>query len=194
MTITATSLIFTACSEEKKEEKSPAPEPAKKIEQKKAIVKPAKKATKIAVAKKDKGQTLELRIINGHLGKVILGLHEKATDGYDKGLDDMAPPPGMQTGYTALVPPDKKAYLYRDTRKPASEIEWIFYSKVYKDKAVKLAWNAKDIPSGYNFEIQQGEKTIDMRKTLSITIPKTDALLITAYKKSEAGKKKVTDK
>lgn len=177
--ISASALLFTGCKDEKAEVAPTTPKPISPV-----VVKAPVKIVpeKVAV----KGTFFELRISNGHLGKVILGLSENATDGYDKGLDDMAPPPGMQTGYTALVTPDLKAYYYRDTRKPAEEVEWIFSGKVYKDKAIKLSWNAKDIPVGYRFEIQQGDdEPLDMSKSLSVTISETSALLITAYKIKE---------
>lgn len=170
---TSSALLFTACKEEKVE--APAEATTLTVTQKAVAKTPAKPAVKV-----DEGTKFELTITNGHLGKVILGINENATDGYDRGLDDMAPPPGMETGYTALVSPDKK-YLYRDTRKPAKEIEWIFRSKVYKEKAVVVSWDIKTIPADYNFDIQQGETNIDMRKQSSITIPTDDAIIITAY-------------
>lgn len=145
---------------------------AKKVETKK-VVKPAKT---VAV------HNFEIKIKNGHLGKVILGLDAKATDGYDRGLDDMAPPPGMQTGYTALVSADKKSYLYRDTRKNSDSIEWIFYSKVYKKKAVVISWDKTNLLPGYKLVLEHGDDSIDMSKKGSITLSKTTALLITATK------------
>ncbi len=127
-------------------------------------------------------QTLTLKIVNGHLGKVILGLSPNASDKYDRGLDDMAPPPGMQTGYTALVSADKKHYLYRDTRKPANSIEWIFFSEVYKEKPVTISWNKSLLFKGYKLSLEHGDKTFDMSKVSSITLKDTTALMITATK------------
>lgn len=144
-----------------------------------------KKSETKKVAKSTKTQTVnsfEVKIKNGHLGKVILGVDAKATDGYDRGLDDMAPPPGMQTGYTALVSADKKSYLYRDTRKNSDLIEWIFYSKVYKKKAVVLSWDKTKLLPGYKLVLEHGDDSIDMSKKDSITLSKTTALLITATK------------
>jgi len=145
--------------------------------EKKAEVKKITKVTKTQTV-----NTFEIKIKNGHLGKVILGVDAKATDGYDRGLDDMAPPPGMQTGYTALVSADKKSYLYRDTRKNNDTIEWIFYSKVYKKKAVVLSWDKTKLLSGYKFILEHGDDSIDMSKQDSITLDQTTALLITATK------------
>jgi hypothetical protein len=127
-------------------------------------------------------QNFEIKIKNGHLGKVILGVDPKATDGYDRGLDDMAPPPGMQTGYTALVSADKKSYLYRDTRKNSDTIEWIFYSKVYENKAVILTWDKKKLLPGYKLVLEHGDEKFDMSQKGSITLSQTTALLITAQK------------
>ncbi|MCK5834397.1 MAG: hypothetical protein KAG98_01525 [Lentisphaeria bacterium] len=145
---------------------------AKKVETKKLI-----KSTKQV-----SGHSFEVKIKNGHLGKVILGVDAKATDGYDRGLDDMAPPPGMQTGYTALVSADKKSYLYRDTRKSGDSIEWIFYSKVYKKKAVVISWDKTKLLPGYKLVLEHGDDTIDMSKKSSLTLSKTTALLIIATK------------
>jgi hypothetical protein len=141
-----------------------------------------KKQKPVTPNKVEQSQTFELKIKNGHLGKVILGINPKASDAYDRGLDDMAPPPGMQTGYTALVSADKKYYLYRDTRKNTESIEWIFYCKVYKKKAVTIFWDKKKLLAGYKLVIEQGDKITDMSKKSSLTLTQTTALLITAKK------------
>lgn len=131
---------------------------------------------------KDAARRFEIvvKVENGHIGEVRLGCHEKAGDGYDRRLDDMAPPPGIGgVGYTFLISPDRKFNLYRDTRGFAPTVQWVFYAKV-GDKPVTLSWNPEQIPKGYRFycglwdgESAQVANPLDAAKTTAITIEKT---------------------
>lgn len=175
--IISTACFFSACSNETDETSTPETSPAETTVEE-VVEKVAPKP-----AEKKQENVVTLHIKNGHLSKVLLAIDEKATDGYDRGLDDMAPPPGMETGYTALVSPDKQMYLYRDSRKPAKEIEWIFYGKVHKDKVITVSWDKTKLPADYNFDLVQGDKTLKMNEVDSVQIDKTDAIIITAVKK-----------
>ncbi|MGL4855151.1 MAG: hypothetical protein ACRC37_07860 [Lentisphaeria bacterium] len=136
------------------------------------------------VVRRGPSERLTINIKNGHLGKVMLGFDEEATDGYDRnGLDQMAPPPGMQTGYTALVSPDNKLYLYTDSRKPTEKVEFVFYIKVFEGKPVMLDWNPGQFPKDYVFDLQYGEVNLDMQKVNSLIVREETGLLITATKK-----------
>lgn len=171
--IISTACLFSACSNETEEPTQPETVPGQ-VAIEKAVSK---------VEEKKQEDVVTLHIKNGHLSKVLLAIDEKATDDYDRGLDDMAPPPGMETGYTALVSPDKQMYLYRDSRKPGKEIEWIFYGKVHKDKVITVSWDKTKLPADYSFDLVQGDKTLKMNEIDSIQIDKTDAIIITAVKK-----------
>ncbi len=174
--IISTACLFSACSNETEETTTPETTTTETTVEK--VVKEVE--PKVEEKQED---LVTLHIKNGHLSKVILAINEKATDGYDKKLDDMAPPPGMETGYTALVSPDKQMYLYRDSRKPGKEIEWIFYGKVHKEKVITVSWDKEKLPADYSFDLVQGDKTIKMDQVDSIQIDKTDAIIITAVKK-----------
>lgn len=172
--VISTACLFSACTEKSAgKEESPAEKPTVKAEVK----------AESAQVTEQESTLVTLHIKNGHLSKVILGIDEKATDGYDRGLDDMAPPPGMETGYTALVSPDKQMYLYRDSRKPAKLIEWIFYGKVHKDKAIGISWDKATLPASYTFEIQHGDHTVKMAEAESLEIAKDAGIIITATRK-----------
>lgn len=136
---------------------------------------------------------LKLSIKNGHLGQVFLKTDPKGTDKYDRGLDDMAPPPGMQTGYTALVSPDMKHYLYRDTRKTAKEISWIFFAEVFNNKPVTVSWNKALIPAAYDFTLEDAnnEQTLNMREVEAYTLKEKSAFYIKAKLKESKPKSAV---
>ncbi len=177
----------------------------------KNVVTPAKKVEKVAPKKRaprpKPDSIVEIKILNGHLGKVRLAMSTKATDKYDRGLDEMAPPPGMQTGYTALVAPDQSAFLYTDCRKTADEVDYVFYAKVYsqaatgkkpaKSKPVTISWDKKKLFKGYTMKIfVKGKEKLDMSKVNSYTFTETDGIVIEAKKTQSIGKtvpaKKIT--
>ena len=156
---------------------------AAKVAKKAPVKKVVKK--KPIVVDNSKKFYVELKITNGHLGKVIVGCHEKATDKLDKKLDDMAPPPGMQTGYTVLVSPDQKYYLYRDVRAFADEVIWYFRATLNNKKFIKIQWDKTKFPAGYNFFLNDGTNgDIDMRKVSSQRITKESIWMVIAEKKA----------
>ena len=123
---------------------------------------------------------IKLNIENGHIGHVFIGCKEKATDGFDNRIDDMAPPPGMGgVGYTFLVSPDRKYNLYRDIRGFEDKVQWVFYAKI-GTKPVSLSWDAKLIPPEWNLYCGEWDgksegvkKVLDCREKFSISRSKT---------------------
>ncbi len=129
---------------------------------------------------------VHLQLTNGHLREVIFGCAENATDGYDRNLDDFAPPPGIETGYTVFLSADKKfPPFYQDIRGCEEKVSWNFYAKVYKDKPVKVQWNLQEFPATYDFTIKRKDDggILDMKKENSITLENTQILTITAVRK-----------
>ena len=138
------------------------------------------------------GFQVRLGLVHGHLRETFFGCAEGATDGFDRGHDDMAPPPGIETGYTAFISDDRRLLLYRDTRGFADTVTWRFLAQVYSTKTIKIDWKPGELPKEYEFILKAGGKTLDMREVHSIEVPKTQELTITATRrtKSATGKGK----
>jgi hypothetical protein len=123
---------------------------------------------------------VELKLKNGHIGSVFIGCREGATDGMDRRVDDMAPPPGIGgVGYTFLISPDRRFNLYKDIRAYGDVVQWLFYAKV-GGKPVTVSWAADAVPKGYQLYcgLWDGKsKTVadakDCRKVTSMTLEKT---------------------
>lgn len=92
---------------------------------------------------------LELKLQNGHIPQVFIACRSGATDGIDRRMDEMAPPPGIGTGYTFLVSPDRKSNLYKDVRAPADNVQWVLFARP-GGKPVTISWDTKAIPEGWN--------------------------------------------
>ena len=124
--------------------------------------------------------SVKLAIKGGHLAEVFLVCAAGATDGYDRELDDLAPPLGFGgVGYTFLVPPDRKMNHYRDVRPPADVTQWLFYGRPAKSP-VELSWDPKELPAGLNFYAAKWDgkskdvgTVIDMRKVTKVMLEKT---------------------
>lgn len=123
---------------------------------------------------------LELQIANGHIGSVFIGCQKGATDAYDNGLDDMAPPPGIGgAGYTFLISPDRKHNLYKDIRAYADTIQWLFYAKP-GHKPVDVSWDGTQIPDGWKLYCARWDgrsetvtDTVNCRETQKVTAEST---------------------
>ena len=124
--------------------------------------------------------SVKLELVGGHVGELHFGCAPGATDGYDRKLDDLVPPPGFGgVGYTFLVPPDRKMNFYRDVRPPADVTQWLFYGRVGK-APIELSWNAKTLPEGLNFYAAKWDgksnevgEIIDLRKVGKLKLEKT---------------------
>jgi hypothetical protein len=64
-------------------------------------------------------------------------------------MDEMAPPPGIGTGYTFLVSPDRKSNLYKDVRAPGDTVQWVLFARP-SGKPVTVTWDASAIPAGWD--------------------------------------------
>lgn len=123
---------------------------------------------------------VKLGLKHGHLREVYLGCKAAATDGFDRRIDVMAPPPGIETGYTAFVDGSGRFYLYKDLRAPAKKVEWTFSGRVFPGKPITVSWDPKELPKGVEFAVTLGDKTVDMRKQTEISFSETARLTFTA--------------
>ncbi len=131
----------------------------------------------------DNGFRIRLGLVNGHLRECWFGCEKGATDKYDRRLDEMAPPPGIQTGYTAFISPDNKFWLYKDVRGFGQEIVWRFSAQVYDQKTIEISWDPKEFPEAYDFTLELDKKTLNMREIRKVSVPKTRVLIIRAVRR-----------
>lgn len=127
---------------------------------------------------------LELSLENAHLRHVFLGCAQQATSGYDRRVDDFAPPPGIQTGYVGFLPGVKGLPLYyKDVRGPEEQQEWQLYVKVYEGKPIVVSWDRQGLPADWTFSLTGSTGSIDMAQTGSTTISETQVLKIKGTKR-----------
>jgi len=128
---------------------------------------------------------VRLGLRHGHLAELFFGCDAKATAGYDRGLDDLAPPPGIETGYTAFVP-DTPNFppFYKDVRPPAATVSWKLMAKVWRNKPIEVSWDPTTLPAGFDFAIDGAGARLDMRRSASVTVDATRTLTITATRQS----------
>jgi len=130
---------------------------------------------------------VKLSLKNAHLREVFFGYSVKATKGYDRKVDDFAPPPGIQTGYVGFIPGVKNLPLYyKDIRGPEPEQVWHFYTKVHQGKPLSISWQQDAIPKNWSLTMQRKKEKIDMRKSSSITLQESQTLTITGKRIEEA--------
>ena len=141
-----------------------------------------------AVTAGDTGFRVRLGLVHGHLRECWFGCEKGATDGYDRRLDEMAPPPGIQTGYTAFVSPDKKFRLYKDIRGFSDILVWHFGAQVYDHKTIEITWEPKALPKAYDFTIEMDGKKFDMRRVKNISVPKSRVLILRAVRRGPSTK------
>jgi len=144
--------------------------------------------SRLKTTKELKSHTITIKIKNGHIGQVILGCREGATDGFDLRVDDLAPPPGIGgVAYTYLLAPDKKWYFYKDIREYAETVEWVFHASITK-LPVTLTWKADEmqIPEGFRLmaapwdgKSEKAGKAIDCSKVTEIGLTKTGNIRFT---------------
>jgi hypothetical protein len=152
---------------------------------KQALAKPVAKGPEFSV---------KLSVENGHVGELHIACAPGATDGYDRRMDDLVPPPGFGgIGYTFLVPPDRKMNFYRDVRAPAEVTQWLFYGRVGK-APIELSWDAKSLPKALSFYAAKWDgkskevgETVDMRKVVKLTLAKTGYVRIWTAKAKSGG-------
>lgn len=143
----------------------------------------------VASAEPDAGDgafTVRLGLVNGHLQEVFFGCAPQGTDGYDRGLDDLAPPPGLGTGYTALIPPvGNMPPFYKDIRSLAGEATWRLMVRVHEGKPVEVSWDAATLPDARRFTVTHGEQVHDMREVGRVELTRNGTVVIAAKRHAE---------
>lgn len=119
-----------------------------------------------------------LGVRNAHLLEVRLGCNARGTDGYDRGLDDLAPPPGIETGFVGFIAPSRMPFFYKDIRGPVGPHEWRLRIGVFRDREVELRWKAADLPEGWEFTITTPEGVQNMRAGTDIRLAESATLVI----------------
>ena len=139
---------------------------------------------------------LELTLDNGHVGELYIGCKPGATDGYDRKLDDYAPPPGIGgVAYTFLVPADRKMNLYKDVRAPSTPekpAQWLFFARIDKEP-VTVTWDPKTLPVDAEIYMMKWDgkskepgTILDANKVQSVKFEKTGYLRIWMAPKKDA--------
>jgi len=128
---------------------------------------------------------VRLGLKHGHLRELYVGCAEKAGPGYDRDLDDFAPPHGIQTGYTVLLPavPNLPAF-YKDIRGFADTVTWKLQAQVYGTKTIEVTWDGSALPAEYDFTIRKGKQRVNMREQARIECEKSAVLTITATRRA----------
>ena len=141
-----------------------------------------------AVAAKAADFVFKLNLDNGHVGELFVGCKPGATDGYDRKLDDYAPPPGIGgVAYTFLVPADRKMNLYKDVRAPSTPekpAQWLFFARIDKEP-VTVSWDPKTLPVDANLYLMKWDgkskepgKVLNAAKVDKVKLEKTGYLRI----------------
>ena len=122
---------------------------------------------------------VKLSLKNAHLRSVFFGCSAKGSAGYDRRVDDFAPPPGIQTGYVGFVPGVKGLPLYyKDVRGPEPQQQWQFYVKVHEGKPVSISWDQEELPAGWEFTVESKSGDADMRREKTLSVTETQVLKI----------------
>ena len=130
--------------------------------------------------------TVRVQLKHGHLRELYFGCAKGAGPGFDRGLDDLAPPPGIETGYTVLLPPVKKMPpFYRDIRAPGDKISWKLHDRVHQGKPITVKVEPTKLPRAYDFMITVDGKSKDMRKVSLFVLTKTQTLVIEARRRPD---------
>jgi hypothetical protein len=135
----------------------------------------------------DQAFEVRLGLLRGHIPEVYLGCAEGGTSGYDRGLDDMAPPKGPNGRFSALTPPGGNLALYRDVRGPADRIEWVLTVAV-PDEPVQVSWDPATLPEGFEFTVTPTPSAVgsSMRDVTEATLEQDGTLTVVAARVAEA--------
>ena len=128
----------------------------------------------------DAGVEVRLGLANAHVVELFLGWQAQGTEGYDRGLDDFAPPPGIDTGYAGFLPKARLPLLYRDIRGPRGPHQWSLLVKPVKDRPVDVSWDPKALPAGWVFTLVHGERTVAMAEVTAIRVAESATLTLRA--------------
>ena len=129
---------------------------------------------------------LRLGVVNAHLLEVFLGCHATGSDGYDRDLDDFAPPPGIDTGYVGFVAKARLPLLYKDIRGPQGPHQWVLQVRPAKDRPVQVSWDPRSLPAGWVLSVVRGEQSAAMADSASTSVAVAETLVFRAVAKSAA--------
>jgi hypothetical protein len=129
---------------------------------------------------------VRLGLAQAHITEVFIGCHAKGSEGYDRELDDFAPPPGIDTGYVGFVPKTRLPLLYKDIRGPKGPHEWTLQVRPAKERPVVVSWAPKTLPAGWTFTVVQGDTVTAMADTASLTVAAAGTLSFRAVEKAPA--------
>lgn len=105
---------------------------------------------------------LTLQLTNSHLGQIFLGCQQGATDAFDRNLDDLAPPPGIQTGYAGFISTLGNTLLYKDIKAHGDPKEWRISVEVFEGKPLRIAWRPEQLPRFYKLVLVTSDGEQDM--------------------------------
>jgi len=121
-----------------------------------------------------------LTIKNAQVSQLIIGCHQDATDGYDRGRDIYVPPFGMGTGVIGIILAEKSPnMLYKDIRPPKYPQTWRIDCKPARNPII-LSWKQQDFPDGLLLKATTGKgNVIDMRAKNGLRISSAEVITIT---------------
>lgn len=123
---------------------------------------------------------LRLDVANAHILEVFLGCHGKGSAGYDREVDDFAPPPGIDTGYVGFTSKAGLPLLYKDIRGSQGPHEWVLQVRPAKGRPVRVSWDPKALPAGWSFTVIQGDTSAAMADTASRSVAVAGTLIFRA--------------
>jgi len=121
---------------------------------------------------------LALQLTNSHLGQIFLGCRQGATDGFDRDLDDLAPPPGIQTGYAGFISTLGNTLLYKDIKAHGDLKEWRISLQVHEGKPLRIAWRTDQLPRFYSLVMVTGDQEKDMAAVNQVEFTESQVVAI----------------
>ncbi len=108
---------------------------------------------------------------------VTFGTNEKGSDGYDQGIDQLAPPPPPNPVVDVYFPVEDNLFdrLYGDIRYilNAADPERVWTLQILsKDEDALLEWSPTTLPADITFTLSAAGSECDMRKVASISLAK----------------------
>ena len=130
---------------------------------------------------------LPLKLTHSHLAEIFLGCKEGATDAYDRGVDDLAPPRGQGTGCAGFIgPPTLGSLLYKDLKAHGNLKEWEITLEVHEGKPMKISWQSEKLPECYDLTFVTNDYEKDMRKVNELEFTTSQTVVIVAGLNPEA--------
>ncbi|NOY81891.1 MAG: hypothetical protein GXP31_12920 [Kiritimatiellaeota bacterium] len=98
--------------------------------------------------------TVSIQALGAATDALAIGLSKQASNDWDSGLDDVAPPADPDDIRVYLLGPDDHPELSKDIR-AAGGTHVFWYIRVAKRDAVDLTWDASSVPAGSTLEIAE---------------------------------------